>query len=92
MKSPLRRFRGFALHHHHHHRERKDHRPPSAKLDELVYAAQEMEDMRNCYDSLLSAAAATTNSVYEFAEAMGEMGTCLLEKAALNYDDDESGE
>nr|ACG46954.1 hypothetical protein [Zea mays] len=91
MKSPLRRFRGFALHHHHHHRERKDHRPPSAKLDELVYAAQEMEDMRNCYDSLLSAAAATTNSVYEFAEAMGEMGTCLLEKAALNYDDDESG-
>lgn len=47
--------------------------------------------MRNCYDSLLSAAAATTNSVYEFAEAMGEMGTCLLEKAALNYDDDESG-
>lgn len=90
MKSPLRRFRGFSLHHHH-HRERKDHRPPPAKLDELVYAAQEMEDMRNCYDSLLSAAAATTNSVYEFAEAMDEMGTCLLEKAALNYDDDESG-
>jgi hypothetical protein len=27
----------------------------------------------------------------EFAEAMEEMGTCLLEKAALNYDDDESG-
>jgi hypothetical protein len=25
---------------------------------------QEMEEMRNCYDSLLSAAAATTNSVY----------------------------
>ena len=38
MKSPLRRFRGFA--HHHHHRERKDHRPPPAKLDELTYAAQ----------------------------------------------------
>ncbi|CAN6241960.1 unnamed protein product [Urochloa humidicola] len=88
MKSPLRRFRGFG---HHHHRERKDHAPPPAKLDELVYAAQEMDEMRNCYDSLLSAAAATTNSVYEFAEAMEEMGTCLLEKAALNYDDDESG-
>ena len=42
MKSPLRRFRGFAHHHHHHHhhRERKDHRPPPAKLDELTYAAQ----------------------------------------------------
>ncbi|KAL6874382.1 hypothetical protein ACP4OV_013402 [Aristida adscensionis] len=88
MKSPLRKFRGFGLHH---HRERKDHRPPPAKLDELVHAAQEMEEMRNCYDSLLSAAAATTNSVYEFAEAMEEMGTCLLEKTALNYDDDESG-
>jgi hypothetical protein len=25
---------------------------------------QEMDEMRNCYDSLLSAAAATTNSVY----------------------------
>jgi hypothetical protein len=25
---------------------------------------QEMEEMKNCYDSLLSAAAATTNSVY----------------------------
>ncbi|RLM73969.1 uncharacterized protein C2845_PM15G06560 [Panicum miliaceum] len=87
MKSPLRRFRGFG----HHHRERKDHAPPPAKLDELVHAAQEMDEMRNCYDSLLSAAAATTNSVYEFAEAMEEMGTCLLEKAALNYDDDESG-
>ncbi|PUZ46894.1 hypothetical protein GQ55_7G119800 [Panicum hallii var. hallii] len=87
MKSPLRRFRGFG----HHHRERKDHAPPPAKLDELVHAVQEMGEMRNCYDSLLSAAAATTNSVYEFAEAMEEMGTCLLEKAALNYDDDESG-
>ncbi|XP_015692276.1 uncharacterized protein At2g33490-like isoform X2 [Oryza brachyantha] len=50
-----------------------------------------MEEMRNCYDSLLSAAAATTNSVYEFAEAMEEMGTCLLEKTALNYDDDDNG-
>ncbi|KAL6652793.1 hypothetical protein ACP70R_011718 [Stipagrostis hirtigluma subsp. patula] len=88
MKSPLRKFRGFGLHH---HKERKDHRPPPAKLDELVHAAQELEEMRNCYDSLLSAAAATTNSVYEFAEAMEEMGTCLLEKTALNYDDDECG-
>ncbi|GJN27794.1 hypothetical protein PR202_gb15845 [Eleusine coracana subsp. coracana] len=89
MKSPLRKFRGFSLPHH--NKERKDRRPPPAKLDELVYAAQEMEEMRNCYDSLLSAAAATTNSVYEFSEAMEEMGTCLLEKTALNYDDDESG-
>ncbi|KQJ82386.1 hypothetical protein BRADI_5g08690v3 [Brachypodium distachyon] len=89
MKSPLRKFRGLSLPHH--HKERKDQRPPPAKLDELVDAAQEMVEMRNCYDSLLSAAAATTNSVYEFAEAMEEMGTCLLEKTALDYDDDDSG-
>uniref|UniRef100_A0ACD5UYF4 Uncharacterized protein n=1 Tax=Avena sativa TaxID=4498 RepID=A0ACD5UYF4_AVESA len=89
MKSPLRKFRGLSLPHH--HKERKDQRPPPAKLDELVDAGQEMEQMRNCYDSLLSAAAATTNSVYEFAEAMEEMGTCLLEKTAIDYDDDDSG-
>ena len=28
----------------------------------------------------------------EFAEAMEEMGTCLLEKTAIDNDDDESGE
>ncbi|KAM3386696.1 hypothetical protein ACQJBY_009941 [Aegilops geniculata] len=89
MKSPLRKFRGLALPHH--HKEKKDQRPPPAKLDNLVDAAQEMEEMRTCYDSLLSAAAATTNSVYEFAEAMEEMGTCLLEKTALDCDDDDSG-
>ncbi|KAK9277324.1 hypothetical protein L1049_006865 [Liquidambar formosana] len=33
-------------------------------MDELAQASQDMQDMRNCYDSLLSAAAATTNSVY----------------------------
>ncbi|CAM0904868.1 unnamed protein product [Alopecurus aequalis] len=89
MKSPLRKFRGLALPLN--HKEKKDQRPPPAKLDNLVDAGQEMEEMRNCYDSLLSAAAATTNSVYEFAEAMEEMGTCLLEKTAIDHDDDDSG-
>ncbi|KAL6899861.1 hypothetical protein ACP4OV_006519 [Aristida adscensionis] len=88
MKSPLRRLRGFG---HHHPKERKGHEPPPAKLDELVCAAQEVEDMRNCYDGLISAAAATTNSVYEFSEALEEMGSCFLAKTALNGDDDESG-
>ncbi|TVU29937.1 hypothetical protein EJB05_21533, partial [Eragrostis curvula] len=52
---------------------------------------QEVEDMRNCYDGLISAAAATTNSVYEFSEALEEMGSCFLAKTALNGDDDDSG-
>ncbi|KAK3154199.1 hypothetical protein QOZ80_2BG0187540 [Eleusine coracana subsp. coracana] len=47
--------------------------------------------MRNCYDGLISAAAATTNSVYEFSEALEEMGSCFLAKTALNGDDDDSG-
>lgn len=47
--------------------------------------------MRNCYDGLLSSAAATTNSVYEFSEALEEMGSSLLAKTALNDDDDDSG-
>ena len=38
MKSPLRKFRGLALPHN--HKERKDQRPPPAKLDDLVDAAQ----------------------------------------------------
>lgn len=58
--------------------------------DELARATQDMHDMRDCYDKLLSAAAATANSVYEFSESLREMGDCLLEKTALN-DDEESG-
>ncbi|KAL5208496.1 hypothetical protein ABZP36_032931 [Zizania latifolia] len=93
MKSPLLRLRGFGHHHHHHHHggERKLRQPPPAKLGELASAAQDVEEMRNCYDGFISASAATTNSVYEFAEALEELGSCLLAKAALNDDDDESG-
>lgn len=88
MKSPLRRLRGFG---HHYPKERKAHPPPPAKLDEFAEAAQDVEQMRTCYDGLLSAAAATTNSVYEFSEALEEMGSCLLAKTALNDEDDDSG-
>ncbi|KEH23478.1 hydroxyproline-rich glycoprotein family protein [Medicago truncatula] len=63
---------------------------PSVKVDELALAAKYMQEMRDCYDSLLAAAAATENSAYEFSESLQEMGTCLLEKTALN-DDEESG-
>ncbi|XP_068665839.1 uncharacterized protein At2g33490-like [Aristolochia californica] len=88
MKSSLRRLRGFALHKHD-GKEKRDFQS-SAQLDELAQASQDMEDMRNCYDSLLSAAAATANSAYEFSASLGEMGACLLQKTALN-DDEESG-
>lgn len=86
MKSPLRKLRGFTLP----HKGRREPLRPPAKLDELVQAAQDMLDMRNCYDSLVSAAATTTNSAYEFSEALEEMGTCLLQKTSLS-DDDDSG-
>ncbi|KAG6712414.1 hypothetical protein I3842_05G102000 [Carya illinoinensis] len=88
MKTPLKKLRGFGLHKHE-SKERKDIRPLS-KLDELAQASLDMQDMRDCYDGLLSAAAATTNSAYEFSESLREMGSCLLEKTALN-DDEESG-
>lgn len=70
-------------------KDKKDFHP-AVKFHELALAAKDMQDMRDCYDSLLSAAAATQNSAYEFAESLQEMGTCLLEKTALN-DDEESG-
>ncbi|XP_057482149.1 uncharacterized protein At2g33490-like isoform X1 [Actinidia eriantha] len=65
-------------------KEKREH----PRLNDLAQASQDMQDMRNCYDGLLSAAAATTNSAYEFSESLRDMGTCLLEKTALN--DDES--
>ncbi|KAJ7945595.1 putative Hydroxyproline-rich glycoprotein family protein [Quillaja saponaria] len=88
MKTTLRKLRGLALHKPE-TRDRRDIRP-LAQWDELAQATQDMQDMRDCYDSLLSAAAATANSAYEFSESLQEMGSCLLEKTALN-DDEESG-
>lgn len=76
---------------HHHKNINKDRKiQPLAQLDELAKASEAMQDMRDCYDSLLSAAAAATNSAYEFSESLREMGVCLLQKIALN-DDEESG-
>ncbi|KAJ6751400.1 hypothetical protein OIU85_001886 [Salix viminalis] len=85
MKSKLR---GFRLRRSE-PKEKIDLLPP-AQLDELAQAAEDMKDMKNCYDSLLSAAAATANSAYEFSESLREMGSCLLEKTAL-HDDEGSG-
>ncbi|CAI9758518.1 unnamed protein product [Fraxinus pennsylvanica] len=88
MKSPLGKLRTFALHKVD-AKENWDHHV-SAHLHGLAQAAKDMKDMRTCYDSLLSAAAATTNSAYEFSESLSEMGNCLLEKTAIN-DGGESG-
>ncbi|KAF3617560.1 putative inactive shikimate kinase like 1, chloroplastic-like isoform X1 [Capsicum annuum] len=80
MKSSLGKLKKFAL-----HKDKKDQQI-LLHLDGLSHASQDMKDMRECYDSLLSAAAAAANSAYEFSESLMEMGTCLLEKIALNGD------
>lgn len=80
MKSSFGKLKKFAL-----HKDKKDHQI-LLHLDGLSQASQDMKDMRDCYDSLLSAAAAAANSAYEFSESLMEMGTCLLEKIALNGD------
>ncbi|CAL5338094.1 unnamed protein product [Camellia sinensis] len=77
------------LHRHSESRDKRDRRLQQSR-EEIASASQDMQDMRDCYDSLLSAAAATANSAYEFSESLREMGACLLEKTALN-DDEESG-
>ncbi|KAL1539915.1 hypothetical protein AAHA92_24341 [Salvia divinorum] len=61
----------------------------SLPVDGLTQAAKDMKDMRTCYDSILSAAAATANSAYEFSESLLEMGSSLLEKTSA-HDDGES--
>lgn len=88
MKSSLGKLKRFAFQRNDGGKDRKEF-PPPPKIDHLALAAQEMQDMRNCYDSLLAAAAATANSAYEFSESLREMGDCLLDKAKL-YKDDES--
>ncbi|XP_031115573.1 uncharacterized protein At2g33490-like [Ipomoea triloba] len=87
MKTSLRKLRGFAALRH----DRRERKLRSfTQEDELAQANQDMQDTRDCYEKLLSAAAATANSAYEFSESLGEMGDCLLEKTAL-VDDQESG-
>ncbi|KAK6153223.1 hypothetical protein DH2020_012862 [Rehmannia glutinosa] len=88
MKSPLGKLRKLGLNKSE-PEENWDHHI-SVHLDGLTQAATDMKDMRTCYDGLLSAAAATANSAYEFSESLLEMGNCLLEKTTL-HDDGESG-
>ncbi|XP_010554123.1 PREDICTED: uncharacterized protein At2g33490-like [Tarenaya hassleriana] len=87
MKASIGRLRRFAFH----KVDGKDKGElfPTAQIDELARAVKDMQDIRECYDKLLSAAAATANSAYEFSESLGEMGSCL-EKIAL-HNDEESG-
>ncbi|KAK8916348.1 hypothetical protein KSP39_PZI022610 [Platanthera zijinensis] len=89
MKTSLRKLRGLSLHKGTDLKEKMGHGVPTLQ-NELLQASQDVLDMRSCYDSLLSSAAATANSAYEFSEALREMGTCLLEKTSLN-EDEESG-
>nr|CAB3453910.1 unnamed protein product [Digitaria exilis] len=69
MKSSLRKLRGFALQRHEQRVDRDRGRGHStaaaAAADELLTAAQDMADMRSCYDNLLSVAAAIANSAYD---------------------------
>ncbi|KAG5249653.1 Hydroxyproline-rich glycoprotein family protein [Salix suchowensis] len=89
MKS-FRKLRGFAsLHKQAAHRNPRD-RLSFSQSHELAKASQDMLDMKDCYDSLLSAAAGTANCAFEFSESLREMGACLLAKTSLN-DDEESG-
>ncbi|XP_047975262.1 uncharacterized protein At2g33490-like isoform X2 [Salvia hispanica] len=56
----------------------------SLPINGLTQAAEDMKDMRSCYDSLLLAAAATSNSAYEFSESLLEMANSLLEKTTMH--------
>ncbi|CAI9756379.1 unnamed protein product [Fraxinus pennsylvanica] len=83
----LKNLRGFTAVRH--EKEERRHQK-SLVFIEVDRASQDMVDLRDCYDRLSSVAAETANNAYEFAESLGQMGDCLLEKTALN-DDEESG-
>ncbi|KAI4339649.1 hypothetical protein MLD38_024566 [Melastoma candidum] len=86
MQSPFGKLKKFAALHKSDHKEKLELQR-SAQLDELAHASKDMLDMRNCYDNLLAAAAASTNSAYEFSESLHEMGTCLVEKTSMHGDE-----
>ncbi|CAA2967964.1 Hypothetical predicted protein [Olea europaea subsp. europaea] len=81
MKSPLWKLKNLTLNKSE-LKENWDRRALS--IDGLSQAAKDMKEMRAWHDRLLSAAAATANSAYEFSESLLEMGNCLLEKTAIN--------
>ncbi|CAD5169241.1 unnamed protein product [Musa acuminata subsp. malaccensis] len=87
MKSPLRMFRGLKHQGHEAKEGKKQHRARTNQ-DELVQNTRDLQDLKSCYDSILSAAATTANNAHEFSEALEELGTCFLEKTALNDDED----
>ncbi|KAL3636712.1 hypothetical protein CASFOL_019011 [Castilleja foliolosa] len=89
MKSPLGKLRKLGLSKSEPEENWDQH--ISAHIDGLTQAAKDMKDMRTCYDGLLSAAAATANSAYEFSESLLEMGNCLLEKTAVHGDGESGG-
>ncbi|KAG9139593.1 hypothetical protein Leryth_016363 [Lithospermum erythrorhizon] len=63
MKTSLKKLRGFAGLKHGHRRDKRQ-RQPMAQWEEIAQAEQEIQDIKDCYDKLLSASAATANSVY----------------------------
>ncbi|KAL8247199.1 hypothetical protein R6Q59_008415 [Mikania micrantha] len=89
MKSSLEKFGRKLTTNKNDGKEKRSHQP-SNHLDELVQASKDMQDIRNCYDGLISAAASMTNSIFEFSESLHEVGTCLLDKTIIDADD-ESG-
>ncbi|KAI8526790.1 hypothetical protein RHMOL_Rhmol12G0023900 [Rhododendron molle] len=67
MRNSLKKLRGgLGLIRHGDARDRRERRLQRsvAQLDDLARASQDMADMVDCYDSLFSSAAATTNSAY----------------------------
>ncbi|KAI7749667.1 hypothetical protein M8C21_025284 [Ambrosia artemisiifolia] len=78
MKSPFKKLRGFGL--------GSKTKKQEAELDEVSQASKDMQHIKDCYDTLLSSAAATANSTYEFSESLGEIGDCLLQKTSLDDD------
>ncbi|XP_076913423.1 uncharacterized protein At2g33490-like [Bidens hawaiensis] len=69
--------------------DKRNHHQPSCStthFDDLDHASKDMQDIRNCYDGLISAAAAMTNSIFEFSESLREVGACLLDKTIVNTD------
>ncbi|KAH9310570.1 hypothetical protein KI387_025605, partial [Taxus chinensis] len=91
MKSSLRKLRGFAKPKKENNKESREDAEALADFAELKTAMQDIEEMKGCYESLLSASAMIANCAHEFSQALHDTAICLLKMTALDANEEGGG-
>ncbi|XP_057848239.2 uncharacterized protein At2g33490 isoform X3 [Cryptomeria japonica] len=84
MKSSLRKLRGFSKQKKETSNKGHEDAEALAEFDELKTAMQDIQEMKGCYESLLSSSAMMANCAHELSQALHDMAQCLLQITALD--------